>query len=250
MQDGAAVHDNREEQESDEDMDTSFFDVQPLRDKTFTTQQDREASMCQELAKSLRSRPTLPADPEDASKSWEDLETGIALPDVSCSFQGCFWHGETDAALEAHVVSDHAASFRRTCGDDDAVWFDMYLGAISSIERNQVPAVGLAKDRQVLRKLTKHRYNDENICSLVCFVCGQIKTKTPSKNSQMGWQGPGWFASLPKASKTLDANCGWDHWCKQYGNRPPLNAYGPGRHEGAPQKEWCLEIDMCPASSL
>ena len=229
-------------------MDTSFFDVQPLQDKTFTSQQDREALMCQELAKSLRGRPTLPADPKDASRSWEDLETGIALPEVTCSFKGCFWHGETDAALETHVVSDHAASFRRTCGDDDAVWFDMYLGAISSIERNQVPLVGLAKDRQVLRKLTKHRYNDENICSLVCVVCGQIKTKTPSKNSHIEWQGPGWFASLPKASKTLDANCGWDHWCKQYGNKPPLNAYGPGRYDGAPQKEWCLEIDMCPAS--
>ena len=123
-------------------MDTSFFDVQPLQEQTFTTQQDREASMCQELAKSLRGRPTLPADPKDASRSWEDLKTGIALPEVSCSFQGCFWHGETDTALQSHVVSYHAASFTETCGDDDAVWFDMYLGAISSIERNQVPAVG------------------------------------------------------------------------------------------------------------
>ena len=147
------------------------------------------------------------------------------------------------------MLSDHAASFRRTCGDDDAVWFDMYLGAISSIERNQAPAVGLAKDRQVLRKLTKHRYNDENSCSLVCSVCGQINTTTPSKNSRIEWQGPGWFASLLHASRTLDVNCGWDHWCKQYGNKPPLDAYGPGRYEGAPQKEWCLEIDMCPASS-
>ena len=146
-------------------MDTSFFDVQPLQNKTFTTQQDHEASMCKKLAKYLRSRPTLPADPEDTSRSWEDLKTGIALPEVSCSFQGCFWHGETDTALESHVVSYHAASFTETCGDDDTVWFDMYLGAISSIERNQVPAVGLAKDRQVLRKLTKHRYNDEHICS-------------------------------------------------------------------------------------
>ena len=230
-------------------MDTSFFDVQPLQNKTFTTQQDHEASMCKKLAKYLRSRPTLPADPEDTSRSWEDLKTGIALPEVSCSFQGCSWHGETDTALESHVVSYHAASFTETCGDDDAVWFDMYLGAISSIERNQVPAVGLAKDRQVLRKLTKHRFNDEHICSLVCVVCGQIKTKTPSENSNIEWQEPGWFVSLPNASKTLDANCGWDHWCKQYGNKPPLSTYGPGRYKDASQKDWCLEIDMCPASS-
>ena len=231
-------------------MDTSFFDVQSLQKKTFTSQQDREASMCQEFAKSLRSRPTLPANPKDASKSWEDLKTGIALPEVTCSFSGCLWHGETDKALEDHVVEIHAALFRQACGDDDKVWFDMYRGAISSIERRQVPAIGLAKDRQVLRKLTKHRYNDEEICSLVCFVCGQIKTKTPSKNSHIGWQVPGWFANIPKASKTLDNNCGWDHWCKQYGNKPPLSTYGPGMHEGVPQKEWCLEIDLCPASSL
>ena len=238
-------------EESDEEIDTSFFEVQALKNKTFQTQQDREAAMCEDLAKFLRRRPTLPADPSDPKRSYEeDLATGMALPGVSCSFADCTWHGDTDDALEDHVLNNHASRCRMACGDNEEIWYPVYLGAIASIERRRVPAVGLARDRQVLRKLTKHRYNDENICSLVCFVCGQIKTKTPSKNSHIGWQVPGWFASLPKASKTLDANCGWDHWCKQYGNKPPLNAYGPGRYEGAPQKEWCLEIDMCPASSF
>ena len=234
------------EGESDEDMDTSFFEVQALRSKTFASQQDLEAAMCENLAKSLRRRPTLPSQPDDYSKSWENLADGIALPEVSCSFVGCAWHGGTEAELRAHVLGDHAASFQQSCGEDDGLWFDMYLGAIASIERRQIPAVGLSKDRQMLKKLTRH-YNDDNICSLVCIVCGQIKTKTPGGNSQIDWQGDGWFTTLPNASKTLDANCGWDGWCRQYGNTHPLNAYGPGHCEGAPQKDWCLEIGMCPA---
>lgn len=101
----------------------------------------------------------------------------------------------------------------------------------------------------MLRKLTR-RYNDETICSLVCMVCGQIKTKTPGENSHIDWQGPGWLAKLPKASKTLDMNCGWDEWSKDYGSKHPLNVYGPGRHEGVPQKDWCLEIDLYPAFAM
>ena len=65
-----------------------------------------------------------------------------------------------------------------------------YRNAISFIERNQVPAVGLTKDRQVLRKLASV-YNNDQVCSLVCFVCGQIHTKTPSANSHIDWQGDG-----------------------------------------------------------
>ena len=39
------------------------------QNKDFQTEQDGMAAMCEELAKSLRRRPTLPADAEDASKS-------------------------------------------------------------------------------------------------------------------------------------------------------------------------------------
>ena len=119
-----------------------------------------------------------------------------------------------------------------------------YRNAISFIERNQVPAVGLAKDRQVLRKLASV-YNNDQVCSLVCFVCGQIHTKTPSANSHIDWQGGAWFASLGKA--TLEANCGYEQWLKIYGSKKPLDVYGPGQHKDAPLEEWCLEVDMCPA---
>ena len=220
-----------------------------MRNKTFQTQQDREAAMCQALAEFLRRRPTLPADPSDPTRSYEeDLATGMALPEVTCSFAGCSWHGDTDDALEDHVLNDHASQCRRACGDNEQIWFPAYLGAIASIERRGVPAVGLARDRQVLRKLMG-RFNDETVCSLVCMVCGQIKTKTPGKNSHIEMKVPGWFAALDKASKTLDANCGWDEWMQDYGSKPPLNAYGPGGHEGVPQKDWCLEImiQSCPA---
>ena len=119
-----------------------------------------------------------------------------------------------------------------------------YRNAISFIERKRVPAVGLTKDRQVLRKLASV-YNNDQVCSLVCFVCGQIHTKTPSANSHIGWQNGGWFACLGKA--TLEANCGYEKWRNTYGNKKPLDVYGPGQHKDAPLEEWCLEVDLCPA---
>ena len=119
-----------------------------------------------------------------------------------------------------------------------------YRGAISFIERKRVPAVGPTKDRQVLRKLASV-FNNNTVCSLVCFVCGQIHTKTPSANSHIGWRNGGWFASLGKA--TLEANCGYEQWLKIYGSKKPLDVYGPGQHKDAPLEEWCLEVDLCPA---
>ena len=99
----------------------------------------------------------------------------------------------------------------------------------------------------MLKKVTR-KYNDDKVCSLVCVSCGQIKTKTPGENSHIDYRGSNWLTSLPNASKTLEANCGWGEWERQYGDKPPLNTYGPGRYEGTPQKDWCLEIvDMCPA---
>ena len=244
-----AEHDS-DADESDRDMDTSFFDVRALQKKDFTTEQDGVAAMCEELAKSLRRRPTLPADAEDPSKSWQNLESGIAIPNHSCAFARCTWHGDTEAALQEHLRTDHKACFRQVCGEDsEEFWFDFYKGAITTIERNGVPAVGLSKDRQILRKL-KETYNDENICQLICAVCAQSKTKTPCANSHIECVGPGWFTSLPKASKTLDANCGWDEWCRRYGSRPPLSTYGPGRCDGVPQMDWCLELDLCPAAPM
>ena len=130
VQGGAAIpkfQDDKpeEEEEQDEDIDTSFFDVETLKMKDFTTQQDNEQLQCKKLAESLRDRPTLPADPKDKNKSWTDLESGIALPVVSCSFSGCSWHGDKEDEFEDRLKNDHSETFRETCGDDEDLWFDM-----------------------------------------------------------------------------------------------------------------------------
>ena len=121
-----------------------------------------------------------------------------------------------------------------------------YRGAISFIERKRVPSVGPAKDRQVLRKLASV-FNNDTVCSLVCFVCAQTHTKTPSANSHIDWHSDGWFASLDKAKETLEANCGYEQWRGIYGSQKPLDVYGPGQHKDAPLEEWCLELDLRPA---
>ena len=127
-----------EEEEQDEDIDTSFFEVKALKSKTFTTPQDHKQLQCEKLAGSLRDRPTLPADPKDTSKSWTDLKSGIALPVVSCSFSGCSWHGETDDELKAHLVDDHYETFRKTCGDEEELWFHMCPAVFVSSVRYQL----------------------------------------------------------------------------------------------------------------
>ena len=62
---------------------------------------------------------------------------------------------------------------------------DNYQEAIACLEREQVPTVGPSVDRRALGLLTK-QYNNENIRSLVCLVCGQTHPATPGKNSAIG----------------------------------------------------------------
>ena len=129
---------DEKEEEADEDIDTSFFEVKALKSKTFMTPQDHKQLQCEKLAGSLRDRPTLPADPKDTSKSWTDLKSGIALPVVSCSFSGCSWHGETDDQLKDHLVDDHYETFRKTCGDEEELWFHMCPAVFVSSVRCQL----------------------------------------------------------------------------------------------------------------
>ena len=62
-----------------------------------------------EAARWIRNYPTVPADPQDATKHWaaalaEDM--AVPLPSVHCSFLGCSWCGETQEARDKHILQD------------------------------------------------------------------------------------------------------------------------------------------------
>ena len=66
------------------------------------------------VAAMLRSRPLLPPDPKDATKSWCDVDSGVRFPAYHCAFSGCAWTCDDAAggevALGNHVREKHAGA--------------------------------------------------------------------------------------------------------------------------------------------
>ena len=159
------------------------------------SEQDQFLAACQVLGqKFLRARPTLPASVADATVSLTEYRSGFRLPLYSCPFRGCRFCTDARAAFLRHVgdrstchdleyttaLSDHSSVSCSQVAEvlPDLQWagkLDYLYGAMSFLERSQVPATGLCVDRRTLRALCQ-RYNDQTIRCLVCFVCGQQRT--------------------------------------------------------------------------
>ena len=77
-----------------------------------TTVEDIRATACEQLATYLRDRPTLPGDPStNFAEPWPDLDSGVRLPFVSCSFKGCKWKHHKVAELLLHLLEAHHDAF-------------------------------------------------------------------------------------------------------------------------------------------
>jgi len=226
----------------DEAIDTSFFEVRtlPPAQRPHRTEQDAAQEVCHMVSQALRARPTLPANPVNLNEPWLQVESGCMLPLWHCAFAGCGWHGAGAQELSSHLDISHAEQFAtcRAKAVDAADIFsnlDLYEEAIAITERKQIPMVGPSIDRRSIGLVTKH-YNDDAVCSLVCFVCGQIKPQTLGVNSLIARRSSGWFTCM--GQKTLEANLGWGRWEKDYGCRMPLSQYGPGHCRATPQGDW------------
>ena len=90
----------------DNDVDESFFEVRAKTDQPYLTDEDRMQRACARLARALRSRPTMPADPCDADKSWTDVASGAKLPLYCCAFRGCTWTGVSRDELVEHLKTE------------------------------------------------------------------------------------------------------------------------------------------------
>ena len=93
---------------------TDMFHAEVLDEEsmTWTTEQDMETRRVEHLAQYLRAHPLLPPDPQDATKDWLDVMSGIKFPAIHCAFSGCAWtqdkpNGHYDDALLSHLRSEH-----------------------------------------------------------------------------------------------------------------------------------------------
>ena len=135
----------------------------------------------------MRQRPTLPLKADGSSLTATDLESGMKLPLYSCPFQDtnngpCNFHTDDRELFLHHIaggVKDetHAAEIAQICGQD-ITWMtnlDYIYKAMAIAERERWPLLGLSTTRRALNLLA-HRYNDDTIQCLACFICGQLRT--------------------------------------------------------------------------
>ncbi|CAE8629629.1 unnamed protein product, partial [Polarella glacialis] len=96
------------EEDGDDESDASdIFHVEVLPDKTWETPEDRRLRAVQELAAHLRELPLLPPHPQDPTRAWKDVRSGIKLPAAHCAFRGCGWTGERSDTIPQHLAQSH-----------------------------------------------------------------------------------------------------------------------------------------------
>ena len=91
-----------------------------------STFEDVEQRRALKLSERLRDRPLMPPHPQDATRSWTDVRSGVKLPVAHCAFIGCAWTGNSSNEINAHVLHAHRADFESCCSldfdTDDASW--------------------------------------------------------------------------------------------------------------------------------
>ena len=86
---------------------SDMFRVSISTRKPFTTESDRDMEKIRALARILRERPLLPPDPEDPTKDFTDITSGIEYPLYHCAFIGCTHIPKTAEGLYRHIHLAH-----------------------------------------------------------------------------------------------------------------------------------------------
>ena len=130
------------------------------------------------LARLLRERPLLPPDPEDPTKDFTDIISGIEYPSYHCAFIGYMHIPKTEEDLYRHIHIAHD-SFYTICGPSNPKrarpwdWIEgCYIGAIREIERKRIPAHGVPIDRRTMA-LVSLKYKSKNPNHW--FACAVLK---------------------------------------------------------------------------
>ena len=89
FQDWTCREDHFDLQEHDGTSHNLEFGIE--ENKPWTTVEDQDIDRIEALALELRERPLLPPCPEDASRPWPEVNSGIAFPICHCAVRDCAW---------------------------------------------------------------------------------------------------------------------------------------------------------------
>ena len=140
----------------------------------------------QRLSHFLRPRLRLPLDPEELSKEFENLDSGVALPLAHCAFRGCAWmhldelperNGKAVShvhLLNEHLKHSHVRDFASACGLTvrPEEFLDYYEEACKEKDRQRIPDTGVSLDRRTLAHM-REAYGDARVQTLICLVCAE-----------------------------------------------------------------------------
>ena len=181
--------------------------------KTWTTLEDTDVHLAEQVASLLRPTPLLPPPLPAWSASMCAPASGIVYPAVHRAFAGCAWCSEMQPCQEASghagawVLPDlHWTCLSGTCcgkantclwahlaachwdslcaGQPGQEWWQAksrYMRALVCREEASVPAVGWSVDRRTLRRLRQER-REEHCVALVCACCAGVQPGGPNGN--------------------------------------------------------------------
>ena len=205
--------------------------VYPAKD--WVTDEDQELERIEFIKSELRSYPLLPPDPNDVTKDFLDVQTGVDLPLAHCAVKGCSWSLDSlsdrrsaESLIAEHVWKQHAAELRLENRNQEEV-MAYYCAAIAERERQHMPLIGPSIDRRIFKTLNTVA-NGQEVYSLICFVCAQVKTHVGGECSHWNIrrQCAGTFLDQAHdikiqiadgaATTSLELNLGWQYFKRRF----------------------------------
>ena len=177
--------------------------------------------------------PTVPADPDDASKPWAIAmveDAAVQLPRAHCAFKGCAWSGDTDDEREQHLEEVHAGAIERVaellpaCYSRRERFTGAYSEAIATLIRKGAPRALYSIDRRSLYNYA-NACKDDSVTAPVCFLCACVFPRVESMScNDIEW----W--TLFNAEKDTFAGLNREDTENFFGYKTYMKRYGKGRH--------------------
>ena len=231
--------------------------------KTWTTLEDTDVHLAEQVASLLRPTPLLPPPLPAWSASMSAPASGIVYPAVHCAFAGCAWCSEMQPCQEASghagawVVPDlHWTRLSGTCcgkantclwahlaachwdslcaGQPGQEWWQAksrYMRALVCREEASVPAVGWSVDRRTLRRLRQER-REEHCVALVCACCAAVQPGGP--NGNVGYVSVRELFTTVSA-ESFAANWSLTEYIRKYGEHAAVR-------DRLPEQDWQLSL--------
>ena len=203
----------------------------------------------------------MPPQPDDASKSWDEAESGISLPMCHCAFKNCTWTSTTlpcearsltkdsfrayesvwvqhskrvgasasligccgdSTCLREHIVQCHADELCETC-TAGAVREDSYDYYLEAIAIREQQSMPTVGP-SVDRRTFAHvalDMSEDAVQSLICMCCAQIRRSSNTTNADIARVSSGEYFQS-LCPLSFQANWDFAEYMKEYGSTDAL----------------------------